>query len=58
MVGLVALIGALIVIGSAMISGHRVERWLRCRYLPRLAWGVGPLVGLLVGLISVARWFN
>jgi GAF domain-containing protein len=40
----VAVIGALIVIGSAMIAGRRVQQWVP------MPDGLGPTIGLVIGL--------
>jgi len=58
-VGLVALVlaGAAITIASAMVAGLRLERWL-AGYVTWVPQDSGAVLGLVVGLVTVARWLN
>jgi hypothetical protein len=57
-VGLVALVlaGAAITIASAMVAGLRLERWLSC-YV-RVPQDSGAVIGLVVGIVTVATWLR
>lgn len=57
MVLVVVAAGAVLMIGSAAVSGLKLEIWAR-RYCAWLPADVGAPIGALIGIVIVARWFT
>jgi hypothetical protein len=57
----IGVIGAAIVIASAMIAGLRLENLILALYPPADDWlphGIGSLAGLVAGVAVVASWLT
>lgn len=52
---LVIALGAVITVASGMVAGLRLERFAG-RYIGWLPQGIGPVIGLAVGIAIVATW--
>ncbi|MCC6775622.1 MAG: hypothetical protein IT537_03140 [Hyphomicrobiales bacterium] len=50
-------VGAVLTIGSAAISGLKIECWAR-RYCAWVPADIGAPIGALIGVVVVARWFT